>query len=185
MAQPPHIPQQNKKDSEPISLRYEKSKSSYSSPAYVPQAWRSNRPGDISDLGNPQISGFGNQGPDQGYLLKLAEAFENQLHLFEGEHKKDAMEGCGWLALRRASLSGRAPMAEDLEVAFRLFGYLYENPPMELVDFRRDLLQGVAHEPTEFRTQITELVTESTLSSTPEDIAEFQRSDWKLAFNLK
>lgn len=184
MAQPPHIPQEHEKK-KTISLKYQKSESFYSSPNYVPKGWRSTRPGDVTNKGNPNVSGFGNQGPDQGYLLKLLEGFLDELYLFDGEHEKDVLDGCSWLALKRASAAGRAPIAEDIEVSLKAFGYSYENPPVNLVEFRKGIFQGISHEAIEFRTEIAELIPEDILLLKPVEIAELQRTDWKLVFNLK
>ncbi len=47
------------------------------------------------------------------------------------------------IALRRASLFGRAPMIHDLTVAFTLWGYLGE-APAELTSVRKERFAAVA-----------------------------------------
>ncbi len=173
MAQPRYIPSAKKP------------KVAYSSPNYVPKSWKPSRPGDIADVGNPRVAGFGNQGPDQGYLFKLAETFVDDIHLFEGEQKSNVLSGCSWLALRRASILGRAPVSEDLEVSFKMFGYLYKNPPLSLIDFRKDLMAMIGNAEHEAKAKLFELVSEDVLVQSSDEITELQRSDWKLVFSLK
>ncbi len=55
------------------------------------------------------------------------------------------MAGCTAVALRRASLFGRAPVIHDLRIAFTIWGYLDAAPPAELVELRRPLFEGVAN----------------------------------------
>ena len=86
---------------------------SYESPDHVPDAWTGERP---AALGGRQPSGarLGNQGPDQGYALLLAERFRDRVQVTEGERVDDALTGCLGLALRRASIFGRAPVVLSL-----------------------------------------------------------------------
>ena len=58
---------------------------------------------------------MGSQGPDQGFALRLARAFRSRLRLGPGEHVADVVVGCVGVALKRAALFGRAPVADDLE----------------------------------------------------------------------
>lgn len=87
--------------------------------------WRSTRPGDLSDL-QPRGECFGSPGPDAGYALTLAEAFRSQLKLRKGEEIDGAMAAGTAVAIRRASSFGRAPIKEDLRVAFTSLGWLGE-----------------------------------------------------------
>ena len=61
-----------------------------------------------------------------------------------GAHPADVVAGGVAVALKRASLFGRAPVAEDLRVAFDLFGFLTLDVSDELVARRRQLFTGVA-----------------------------------------
>ena len=70
---------------------------------------------------------------------------EPRLLLGAGEHSADVVVGCVGVALKRAALFGRAPIAADLEVAFGVFGFLAEPPTGERLAERRRLFAGVAH----------------------------------------
>ena len=88
--------------------------------------------------------------------------------------------GCVGVALKRASLFGRAPVIHDLTVAFTVWGFLDPSPPAELVSLRRGLFEGAAnqnHYPQQ--RAIVDAVPESTLRLTPEQVAERYRSDWR------
>ena len=116
----------------------------YASPPRRPDSWRATRPGDL-DAGQPHGPRFGNQGPDQGYVLTLVSKFEGKLRLKPGERVDDVTAGCVAVALKRASLFGRAPVIHDLTAAFSLWGYLDENPPAELVQLRQRVFAGVGN----------------------------------------
>ena len=90
------------------------------------------RPAELAD-GQPAGPGLGYQGPDQGYALRLVRQFDGQLVLTNGEHASDAEAGCVAVALRRASMFGRAPVIHDLTVAFTIWGFLSGADP-ELVN---------------------------------------------------
>jgi len=89
-------------------------------------------------------------GPDQGYALSLATRFEARLALEPGEHRADVLAGAVAIALRRAALFGRAPVASDIELALGMFGHLARDggapPPGELVAWRRERFAGAAHD---------------------------------------
>ena len=96
----------------------------YESPPRRPDSWLAVRPGDLEGRARPGGPGLGVQGPDQGYALTLARRLRDQLVLTEGESADDAIAGSLGVALRRAALFGRAPVIDDLRVAFSLFGFL-------------------------------------------------------------
>lgn len=96
----------------------------YSSPPQRVRSWRADRPGDLPNSPLPSGGGYGHQGPDQGYALNLAKRFIPLLKLQPGESVNDVVAGCVTVALKRASLFGRAPLAEDLRVAFAHWGFL-------------------------------------------------------------
>ena len=129
--------------------------------------WRATRPGDLTDR-QPTGRLFGNQGPDQGYAMVLAERFHDRLQVAEGEDSHDVVAGCLGVALARASLFGRAPVIHDLELAYGLWGYL-DPPPPELVTFRKPLFAGASHHYWDQRA-IVDLVPEATLRLTPADV---------------
>lgn len=153
---------------------------SYASPPSVPDSWSGDRPGEIE--GKQQGGGRrGYQGPDQGYVLTLVKSFAAKLHVAPGEKVDDAVRGCVNIALRRASLFGRAPVIHDLTVAFTMWGFLDDKPGKELLDTRRALFEGVAnaaHHYTEGRL-IADLVPEETLRLTPAQIGAAYPSQWR------
>ncbi|WP_419850681.1 hypothetical protein [Candidatus Poriferisocius sp.] len=142
----------------------------YVSPPRRPQPWLADRPGELTE-GQPMGAGLGVPGPDQGYALRLARRFEDQLLLDAGEHAADAVAGCVGVALRRAAVFGRAPVAADLEVAFRVFGFLPPAPDDSLVAWRKELFAGVSH-PHHYAEarHIVDLVPEEALRMPPSEV---------------
>ena len=153
----------------------------YSSPPRRAGAWRANRPGEVVGGGQPSGPALGNQ----GYVLRLAAGFRDHLALAPGEHAADAIEGASAVALRRASLYGRGPMADDLRVALTLFGFLGPAPD-ELVAMRRGLFDEVHHSTIHYfaAREIADLVPESTLRMSPDEVAAACAADWKAPLGL-
>ena len=151
-----------------------------SEPMPPPRRWTTDRPGELTNLRPPEGDAFGHPGPDQGFALKLADRFLDRLQLEPGEHAEDAIAGCVAVALKRASIFGRAPVIYDLELAFRLFGFL-DNAPRELVLWRKRLFQAASHHYWEQRA-IVDLVPEDTLRLTPADVAA-RSADWRSLVN--
>ena len=116
----------------------------YESPNHVPDAWQPRRPAELPGR-QPTGPRLGYQGPDQGFALRLATSFHGRLRLVPGEHEPDVTVGCVGIALRRASLFGRAPMIHDLTLAFTIWGFLDDAPPAELVALRREAFAEVGH----------------------------------------
>ena len=141
-----------------------------------PRKWMADRPADLQ-RGQPVGPKLGRPGPDQGYLLKLAEErFTDRVEVAEGEQAEDAIAGCVAVALRRAALFGRAPVALDLEMALRLWGFL-GGAPDDLVEFRRRLFAGAAHHYWDHRA-VTDLVPDETLRLTPAQVTD-RLPDWR------
>ncbi|MGH9004219.1 MAG: hypothetical protein ACRDYV_13930, partial [Acidimicrobiia bacterium] len=115
----------------------------YQSPPRRPDSWRPGRPGD-SDVGYDRGNLLGSQGPDQGYIYLLARRFQGQLQLAADEREEDALAGASAVALKRASLFGRAPVLVDLTVALTVWGFLGDASP-EVIAFRQPLFAEVAH----------------------------------------
>jgi hypothetical protein len=130
-------------------------------------------------LGASQPTGpnMGNPGPDQGYALLLARTFEERLVLAPGEHVEDAVAGCLGVALRRASIFGRAPVIHDLTVAFTIWGFLGQAPE-ELVALRVPLFQACSHHYAD-RRAIVDLVPEATLRLTPGEVTRRFPGEWR------
>jgi hypothetical protein len=153
---------------------------SYASPDHVPDQWLANRPGEIDGL-QPRGARLGAQGPDQGFALRIARQLTPRVRLQPGERLDDAIQGALGIALRRASMFGRAPVVHDLVIAFTIWGYFDEQPPAELVEHRRRLFEGVAnvaHHYAEARA-ITDMVPEATLRSLPEHVAARYPAEWR------
>lgn len=150
----------------------------YASPPRREGSWLPDRPGDLV-FGQPRGERLGHQGPDQGYVLLLARRFEGKLTLTPGEHERDALAGAVGVALKRASLFGRAPIVHDLTVALTVWGFLGE-APAELVELRMRLFEEIAH-PHHYPEQrrVADLVPESTLRMTPAQVTEAHRADWR------
>jgi hypothetical protein len=116
----------------------------YASPDHVPDRWTPDRPGDLEGR-QPVGPRLGYQGPDQGYGLVLANRFRDRIQVQPGESAEDAIMGCLAVALKRASLFGRAPVVHDFTIAFTIWGFLDADPPEALVALRRRLFTGVAN----------------------------------------
>ncbi len=156
----------------------------YTSPPRRPGSWMQDRPAELL-FGQPRGDRLGDPGPDQGYGLILAEQFRDQLSLRPGEHPDDAIAGCLAVALRRASLFGRAPIIHDLRVAFTVWGFLDETAPDELVAVRRGLFEEVAssHQYVEQR-NLADAVPESVLRLPPDEVTRRHADDWRSLLDL-
>ncbi|MGH9084586.1 MAG: hypothetical protein ACRDYW_03955 [Acidimicrobiales bacterium] len=158
----------------------------YESPPRRPDPWLADRPGELPG-GQPRGDRLGNQGPDQGYVLTLARRFEGKLTLRPGEHERDALAGASAVALKRASLFGRAPVVHDLTVALTIWGFLGEvPPPAELIELRREMFEEVwhPHHYAELRA-VADVVPEAALRMTPKQVADAHRQDWRSLLALE
>lgn len=151
----------------------------YESPEFVPPSWQPSRPADIEGR-QPEGERLGYQGPDQGYILKLASLIRGDIKVTAGENVDDAIRGCTLVALRRASLYGRGPAMHDLTLALTIWGYLNPLAPADLVATRSRLFAGVAsvHHYAESR-KIADLVPESTLRMSPQQAAVQMPGAWR------
>lgn len=145
----------------------------------VPDRWVPGRPGDISTTFQPSGDQLGSQGPDQGYGIKLARRFVKRFKLTAGEHVDDVVAGGLAVALKRASIFGRAPVVYDFELAFSLWGYLGDAPD-ELIAVRKDLFAEASHH-YEAQRAIADAVPEATLRKTPKQVAD---GNWKELVSL-
>jgi hypothetical protein len=156
--------------SAPAHVRTVRDRAAYTSPPRRAEPWTADRPGEIVGFRQPAGPALGNQGPDQGYVWKLIRQFEDRLLLADGEHVADVLAGCAGVALRRASLFGRAPVVHDVEVALTAFGFLDEVDP-DLADWRRELFAEVSHPHHYARARlIADLVPEDTLRRPPGEL---------------
>ena len=137
--------------------------------------WTATRPGELK-AAQPEGPTLGHPGPDQGYALVLANRFRDRLVL-DGVKADDAVTGCLGVALRRASLFGRAPVIHDLDIAFRIWGFLGDAPP-ELVALRAPLFEAVSHHYADQRV-IVDRVPETTLRKTHQQVAASFPGEWR------
>jgi hypothetical protein len=141
------------------------------------QPWWATRPGDLDvhQPHQPQGGPYGYQGPDQGYALKLAHLFKGKVVLAPGERWEDASYGVLAVASRRASLSGRAPVKDDLEIAFLVWGLLPSRIPVpsrdKLAAMRRRTFADIIGDPLLLR-QIADAVSEEVLYLSPREVEE-------------
>jgi hypothetical protein len=113
--------------------------------------------------------------------MTLAAIMHDQVKVQPGEVVADALKGCSLIALRRASLYGRAPVIHDLVIALTIWGFLDDAAPADLVSTRQSLFEGVRntlHHYGAGRT-IADMVPEETLRMTPQQVATQMPSAWK------
>ena len=153
---------------------------SYESPNHVADGWVPGRPGEIEGR-QPTGERLGYQGPDQGYVITLANRAASRVRVQDGEKVEDVLRGCSLIALRRASMFGRAPSVHDLDLALSLWGFLSDAAPADLVAVRKELFTGVGnvHHYKEGRA-IADLVPESTLRMTPAQVAARAATEWRV-----
>jgi hypothetical protein len=152
----------------------------YASPPYVPEPWTASRPADLTGR-QPVGARLGYQGPDQGYGLKLATALRPAVQAQDGESVDDALAGATAIGMRRASVFGRAPVIHDLRIGLTIWGFLDPAAPEELVAERRPRFLGIrdtAHHYAQVR-ELVDLVPESTLRSTPEQVGAGYPANWR------
>lgn len=152
----------------------------YESPDVAPASWTPGRPGEIHGR-QPAGERLGYQGPDQGYIITLAKRAEGRVRVASGEHVEDALRGCSLIALRRASLYGRAPSVHDLNLALAMWGFLSATPPADLVAVRKEMFSGVGNAVHHYKEgrAIADLVPESTLRLTPDAVTAQFATNWR------
>jgi hypothetical protein len=167
-----------------VPLRPGRTDKAYESPPRRPDPWLADRPAEIVDEGEqPEGRDYGYQGPDQGYALKLANAQRDKLRLTTGEHADDVIAGCVAIALRRASIYGRAPVIHDVRLALELFGFL-DDAPDDLVAWRKPVFEELSNPHHYFEVRrLASHVPEATLRMTPDDITA-KRADWRALLGL-
>lgn len=167
-----------------VPLRPTDTPRAYASPPRNGAPWRADRPGDVvGEGGQPNVDAgrMGAPGPDQGYLLTLVPLVRDELHLADGEHVADVEAGLVAVALKRASLFGRAPVIHDLRVAATAWGFLDPSPSVELVGERRRRFEGIhliAHHYPELRA-VADAVPEATLRLAPGQVTATYAAGWR------
>ena len=141
--------------------------------------WMSSRPAE-QNKASPRNTGFGNQGPDQGYALKIVQHFRSKVYLADSEEWDDAAEVAVIIGLKRASLFGRAPSRYDLEAAFCIWGFFDPTPDSDLLALRLEKLKhlGAAHNYL-LRRAIADSVPSDALRREVEKIQEAYGEGWE------
>jgi hypothetical protein len=167
----------------PINVRDEPR--SYKSPPWRTVEWRADRPAEVVESGQPRGHLLGSQGPDQGYVWKLVRLFDGKLVASVDERREDVIAGCVGVALKRASLFGRAPVVHDLTVAFTVWGLMQSNPSADLIELRRTMFEGVSnpHHYPQLRA-VVDAVPEATLRLSPDEAASKHTADWRALLAL-
>lgn len=142
----------------------------------APDRWKADRPADFEAF-QPDGPRLGKPGPDQGFALRLARRFEDRIQVAPPVSKHDVVAGCVAVAMARAALFGRAPVVHDLDIAFRIWGFLGD-APAELVELRTPLFAAASHHYDQQRA-IVDAVPEATLRSSHGDVARRFPSEWK------
>lgn len=157
----------------------------YQSPEHVPESWMPDRPGEVDGF-QPSADFLGNQGPDQGFALRIAARLRPKLELQPGEDADDVIEGCLGVALRRASVFSRAPVVHDLDIAFTIFGFYDAEPPADLVALRRPIFEGLRHTDHHYveARVVADLPPESTLRSAPDTVRADYPEGWRSLLGL-
>jgi hypothetical protein len=128
---------------------------------------------------------MGHQGPDQGYALRLCSVFRDQLRVTKREDLIDVERGCVQIALKRASLFGRAPVIYDLEIAYRIWGFLDDEADLGLIENRERRFEGVskAHHYADTRALVA-TVGDEVLMMSPGEIQDRHAADWASLLEL-
>lgn len=128
---------------------------------------------------------LGVPGPDPGYALKLAGRFRDSLQLHDLESEADVLAGAAAIAMKRAGLSGRAPISVDVELGLVLWGYLDANVDEELVELRREWFEEIHTRPHYMlRRRIADAVPDELLARTPGEIKAAYAEDWRACLDL-
>ena len=88
---------------------------------------------------------LGSPGPDQGYVVHLTDTIAGTLTLGHHEHEVDAMAAIQAVALKRASLYGRAPVIHDVQAAVVALGFDKPAPTGDAGERRSALLEECHH----------------------------------------
>ncbi len=161
----------------------------YSSPPRREDAWHPVRPAELVTNGGQPDSDAGRMGapgPDQGYLLSLVPLLRAELQLGGNEQLADAEAGGVAVALKRASLFGRAPVVHDLRLAYTVWGFLDSAAAPELVAERTQRFEGIhltAHHYPELRA-VADAVPEATLRLSLTEVARQHAADWRSLLSL-
>ena len=98
-----------------------------------------------------------------------------------GESLDDAIRGTVAIALRRASLYGRAPVIHDVTFALTIWGWLLDTPPADLLSRRKELFGGLGHAAHSYyeARELVDLVPDTTFKLSNEQLASQMPMSWK------
>jgi hypothetical protein len=155
----------------------------YESPPRRFDGWTATRPGDGGERQGAQL---GSQGPDQGYAYTLVATVEDKVTLRPDEHWADASTLIVSVALKRASIYGRAPVIHDIGLAMALFGYDDASTDDALVDYRSAAADEVSHSHHYGRLRdVVDRISDNTLKMKPADIAGERARNWQSLVGAK
>jgi hypothetical protein len=115
------------------------------------RSWRADRPGDLVDGVQPRGAMLGSPGPNVGYALLLTRRAAESFERSPLEHGDDVEAVVAALAMKRAASFGRAPVAQDVESAALVLGYL-GTPSSEFVELRSEAVDDAHHDYEAVRT---------------------------------
>jgi hypothetical protein len=89
------------------------------------------------------------------------------------------------IALKRASLFGRAPVIYDLEIAYRIWGFLDDEADEGLIEIRERRFEGVSegHHYVDARALVA-TVRDEVLMMAPSEIEDRHAADWTSLLEL-
>ena len=161
----------------PVSVT-DKVRVPWESPDHVPAPWTLDRPAEVGQGRQPVGPRLGYPGPDIGYALTLAALIRSEVLAAPGDQVDDAVSGCTAIAMRRASLFGRAPVMPDLRLAFTIWGWFDAAPSEDLRGVRRAAFEAASHD-YEIRRAVVDQVPEETLRMTVGQATEAYPSRWR------
>jgi hypothetical protein len=144
-------------------------------------SWLPDRPAEVQ-VEQPTGPQLGRPGPDLGYALRLVRLFDDRLQVNAPLSRDDVVTGCIGVAMARAAVFGRAPVVHDLDIAFRIWGFLGD-APAELVDARTPLFESVSHHYNDQRA-IVDRVPETTLRLSHGEVAQRFPAGWRDLLDL-
>jgi hypothetical protein len=135
---------------------------------HVPGSWTTSRPAELVGPIMRRGAGIGTPGPDSGFALRLAQRFEDELKLGEGESAHDVLLGVALVGSKRAALFGRAPCIHDVRLALNLWGFL-DVAPADVQAVRRAAFSSLSHDYVAQRA-LVDAVPEETLRLSPDEV---------------
>jgi hypothetical protein len=171
MGAPQHVP------TDPNARRH------YQAPHRRPGGWTADRPGDLRGR-QPTAAGLGRQGPDQGYALRLAKVLADELALTPGEAESDVLSGCVAVALKRASLFGRAPVMDDLRAGAAVWGFDRASDDALVAERTKRFAEIANAHHYEERRAVVDAVPDEVLALDLDEIRRRAGADWRSVLTL-